>query len=89
MARHSATDNGGIGHASQTRFAIARRFGLTAAEAAVADILLQGSTYKGAARRLGVSPNTVHTHVKAIHRKAGVGTTLELSALFHEGEVKK
>ena len=81
MARHSATDNGGTGHASQTRLAIARRFGLTATEAAVADILLQGSTYEAAGRLLGISRNTVHTHVKAIHRKADVTTTRQFTAL--------
>jgi DNA-binding CsgD family transcriptional regulator len=63
-----------------------RRFGLTETEAKVAECLLAGSTYGNAARRLGMFPNTVHSHVKVIHRKAGVATTLDLAALFYASE---
>ena len=60
-----------------------RRFGLTEAESTVAESLLCGLSYEDAARSLGMSPHTIHSHVKAIHRKAGVGTTLELVARFY------
>jgi DNA-binding CsgD family transcriptional regulator len=60
-----------------------RRFGLTEVEATVARALLRGSSYEDAARSLGMSPHTIHSHVKAIHRKAGVATTLELVARFY------
>jgi len=60
-----------------------RRFHLTETEAAVAECLLQGTTYESGARQLGISINTLHTHVKAIHRKAGVSTSLEFVARFY------
>jgi DNA-binding CsgD family transcriptional regulator len=66
------------------RAELARRFGLTKTEAVVAEHLLRGYNYECAARRLGISPHTIHAHVKAIHRKAGVSTTLELSAIVFE-----
>jgi len=66
------------------RAELSRRFGLTKTEAVVAEHLLRGFNYECAARRLGISPHTIHAHVKAIHRKAGVSTTLELSAVVFE-----
>jgi DNA-binding CsgD family transcriptional regulator len=68
-----------------TRAELARRFGLSRAEAAVAHLLLQGLKYREAATRLGVSLHTVHSHVKAVHRKAGVSTTLQFVTLFYGG----
>lgn len=70
--------------AAALRAELTRRFGLTKTEAIVAEHLLRGYNYECAARRLGISPHTIHAHVKAIHRKAGVSTTLELSALLFE-----
>jgi DNA-binding CsgD family transcriptional regulator len=69
------------------RCELIRRFGLTKTEAIVAEHLLRGFNYECAARRLGISPHTIHAHVKAIHRKAGVSTTLELSALLIEAKL--
>jgi len=60
-----------------------RRFHLTETEAAVAECLLRGTTYESGARQLGMSVNTLHSHVKAIHRKAGVSTSLEFVARFY------
>ena len=60
-----------------------RRFGLTDVEADVAETLLRGLSYEDAAQSLGMSPHTIHSHVKAIHRKAGVATSLELVARFY------
>ena len=57
------------------------RFGFTKTEAEVAVALVEGLSYAEIAKRLGTSYHTVHTHIKAIHTKAGVATTGQLSAL--------
>lgn len=58
------------------------RFGFTKTETAVAAALVEGLSYDEIAKKLGVSYHTVHTHVKAIHTKAGVSTTGRLTALI-------
>jgi DNA-binding CsgD family transcriptional regulator len=63
---------------------VARRLSLTPAEARVAAALTEGLSYAEIAERLGVSYHTVHTHVKTIHVKAGVGTTGRLLALLRK-----
>jgi DNA-binding CsgD family transcriptional regulator/uncharacterized protein YlaI len=52
-----------------------RRFGLTRTEAAVAQGLLDGLSYREIGDEFDITSETVHTHVKAIHRKADVSTT--------------
>ena len=59
-----------------------RRFELTPTECAVAVELLGGKTYQAIARSLGVSVHTVHSHVKAIHRKADVTSSLQFVSRF-------
>ncbi|SRR6266508_917563 len=59
------------------------RFGLTRRQAEVAAALADGLSYAEIAERLGVSYHTVHTHIKAIHQKAGVSTTGRLAALLY------
>ncbi|HEX6603854.1 MAG TPA: helix-turn-helix transcriptional regulator [Sphingomicrobium sp.] len=51
---------------------IAEGLGLTQAEAAVAARVWEGDSVAEAAERLGVSPNTVKTHLKAVFEKTGV-----------------
>ena len=51
---------------------VADAFGLTHAEAAVAARIWEGDSVGDAASELGVSPNTVKTHLKAVFEKAGV-----------------
>jgi DNA-binding CsgD family transcriptional regulator len=46
-------------------------FGLTRMEAAVASQMLQGDGLKATARRLGISPTTVRTHLTAVFNKTG------------------
>ncbi len=58
------------------------RFGFTKTEAEVAVALVEGCSYDEIAKKLGVSYHTVHTHVKAVHTKAEVGTTGKLIALI-------
>jgi DNA-binding CsgD family transcriptional regulator len=61
------------------------RFGLTPMESAVAGALIDGLAYKEIAEEFAVSTETVHSHVKAIHRKADVDTTRQFVALFFSG----
>ena len=74
--------NEGIG-ASVVRMSALERFGFTRVEAVVAGALADGLTYKEIAKRFGVSYHTVHSHVKAIHEKAGVGNNGRLLALIY------
>lgn len=50
----------------------ARQHGLTPAEARVATVIANGSNGRLAARLLGVSYNTIKTHLKRIYSKTGV-----------------
>lgn len=52
---------------------------LTPRERQVAASLAAGYVYKHIANELGISINTVRTHVKAIYRKAGVNRRYHLS----------
>jgi DNA-binding CsgD family transcriptional regulator len=61
------------------------RFDLTRMETAVARGLLDGLSYREIAEEFEIAYETVHSHVKAIHRKAGVGTTRQFIALFLSG----
>jgi DNA-binding CsgD family transcriptional regulator len=51
---------------------------LTAAETRVAQIILEGATYREAARTLVVSPRTIESHLRQIYRKVGVRSRGEL-----------
>jgi DNA-binding CsgD family transcriptional regulator len=46
------------------------------------DLLLAGDSEKQIARKLSLSPHTIHDYVKAIYRRFGVGTRAELLALW-------
>jgi DNA-binding CsgD family transcriptional regulator len=62
--------------------ALRERFELTHMETVVACALADGLTYEEIARRCSVSYHTVHSHVKAIHQKAGVSSNGKLLALI-------
>ncbi len=49
-------------------------YGLTSAEARVAAALVEHASAKDVAQALGVSPNTVRTHIKSIYAKLAVDT---------------
>jgi DNA-binding CsgD family transcriptional regulator len=68
--------------------ALIDRFGFTKTEAVVAAALVEGLSYCEIAEKLGVSYHTVHTHVKAIHQKAGVSRTARLTALIRRAVEK-
>lgn len=61
-----------------TADSLRHEFGLTAAEAAVAKEILNGRGLKFAARRLGVSPTTVRTHLTAVFSKTCTQRQAEL-----------
>lgn len=58
-----------------------RAFGFTAAELAVAERLLNGSTAEEAACQLGVSLETIRTHIKRAYAKLEVSSR---EAFFHK-----
>jgi DNA-binding CsgD family transcriptional regulator len=56
-------------------------YGLTRAEAAIAALLTQGCTAEEAAKRTGVTMNTIRTHLKRTLEKTGCRRQAELVAL--------
>jgi DNA-binding CsgD family transcriptional regulator len=64
---------------------LSERFGFTPMETIVALALAEGLTYKEIARRYRISFHTVHTHVKALHEKAGVTSNGRRRALIYSG----
>ena len=46
------------------------------------DLLLAGDAEKQIARKLGLSPHTIHDYVKAVYRRFGVCSRAELLALW-------
>jgi DNA-binding CsgD family transcriptional regulator len=63
--------------------ALRSHFNLSRTEALVACSLADGLTYQEIADRYRISYHTVHSHVKAIHQKAGVSSNGKLLALIH------
>ena len=57
-----------------------RREGLTPAEVTVALLVLEGLTYKGIARKLGVGEQTVKDHTKGAFAKTGVASRSTFAA---------
>jgi DNA-binding CsgD family transcriptional regulator len=65
--------------------AAAEHLGLTATELAVLTLLGEGLTAYGIARRLEVSPRTVHKHLEHLYRKLGVRDRLAAVLTAAEG----
>ena len=55
-------------------------YGLTPRERDVVELIAHGLSVAQMARRLGISEWTAKDHIKAVHRKAGVGSRTELLA---------
>ena len=64
------------------RSQLAKRYGLTAAEAALAEAMLQGQTLMQFAQVRGVSIHTARTQLKAVFEKTGVSQQSQLVALL-------
>ena len=62
-------------------------FGLTPAEAGVAQALRSGSSPDDLARRRKVSPNTIYTHLRRIKEKAGCNRMTELIRKLNDVQV--
>jgi DNA-binding CsgD family transcriptional regulator len=60
---------------------IVARYGLSRSEAKVVALVAQGLTNREIGDRLGVSPETVHTHLKRTFDKTGTGSRAALVAL--------
>lgn len=57
---------------------------LTPTELRVVDLISAGHTNRSAAEELGVSPNTVNTHLRAVFRKLGVKSRVQLTIARRE-----
>jgi DNA-binding CsgD family transcriptional regulator len=57
---------------------------LTGAERKVAELVSSGHTNRSAASQLGLSPNTVGTHVRSIFSKLHIQSRVQLANLRHE-----
>ena len=64
------------------RDSLSRLFGLTAAEAAVAQAVAKGLGLQHAVEELGISINTVRTHQKRVFQKTGTSRQAELVKLM-------
>jgi DNA-binding CsgD family transcriptional regulator len=57
---------------------------LTPAESRVVELISEGHSNRSAAGELGVSPNTVNTHLRAVFRKLDVKSRVQLTIAFRE-----
>ena len=64
---------------------IARLYGLTARQAAVAALLLEGRSPSEAAEELAMTENTVRTHIRHVFDKTGVERLSDLVRLLMQG----
>ena len=61
---------------------------LTEAERRVAYVIANGHTNKATAKSLGISVNTVGTHLRSIYAKLGVQSRVQLANVLRElGEI--
>lgn len=65
--------------------ALRAHYGLTAAEARIAAATLAAHSVDDLARRVGLSRNTVKTHLKSVFRKCEVASFAQLAALVATG----
>ena len=66
----------------QEQARLVREYKLTKRQAEVMTLLMQGKTYKAVGGVLGVSENTVRSHVKKIYAKVRVTSRMELLHLL-------
>ncbi|MEU7870125.1 helix-turn-helix transcriptional regulator [Dactylosporangium sp. NPDC049140] len=66
---------------------MAQRMGATTeTEARVAGLIVAGHTNRSAAAELGVSANTIGTHLRAIFAKLGVNSQVQLTNALRTGD---
>ncbi|WP_413887994.1 helix-turn-helix domain-containing protein [Tateyamaria sp.] len=58
---------------------------MTPTEAQVANLVADGLTDKEIAAQLGMAPNTVRNHVRAVLTKAGVGNRTKFAVMYLAG----
>ncbi len=61
-----------------------RALSLTAREAAVVDLVLQGHSSESIAGRLGIAQGTVKVHRRNVYKKLGISSQTELLAIYVE-----
>jgi DNA-binding CsgD family transcriptional regulator len=61
---------------------VAERFGLTAQECAVAELMGARRTDAEIGAALGISPNTARTHAERVRRKLGVSRRTQVAELL-------
>lgn len=49
----------------------------------VVNEIIKGNSYKMVAQNLGISINTVRSHIKSIYRKLNINSNIELANLYH------
>ncbi len=58
------------------------RLNLTAREAAIVELVLQGHSSESIALRLGIAPGTVKVHRRNVYRKLGISSQTQLLSLY-------
>ncbi|GGM88889.1 response regulator transcription factor [Streptomyces fuscichromogenes] len=56
---------------------------ITPREKQVLSLLAEGLTYGSIARRLGISPRTVDTHLRRLRAKTGAANRMQLAVMSH------
>jgi DNA-binding CsgD family transcriptional regulator len=69
---HRLTPRRGLSEPFERNAAAVRSLALSPREVEILEVLAVGDSNKEIARRLGISPNTVKTHVARIYEKLGV-----------------
>lgn len=64
--------------------AVSRRLGLSEREGQIVGAILTSTKELTIARRIGMSPHTLRTHVERLYRKLRVSTRLELVVRLYE-----
>jgi DNA-binding CsgD family transcriptional regulator len=63
---------------------VATCLGFTSSEARVIELLVQGQSVEDVAKSLGISKNTVRTHLRKVFSKTGITRQTQLIAFIHE-----
>lgn len=53
----------------------------------VVNEIIKGNSYKMAAQNLGISINTVRSHIKSIYRKLNINSNIELANIYHKKKI--